>query len=145
MTFLQETQEGLCTQCAKLLLSCPSLCDPMDYSPPGSAVHGILQARILQHVVIALLQGILLTEVWNLGLQQCRQILYHVSHQGSPRKFKEPNKRSMILGVTAGDIQGLSWHLAVMPWGQPLCQAPEVSVGLPRRGGVSFQPPLAAA
>ena len=80
----------------------------MDYSPPGSAVHGILQARILQHVVIALLQGILLTEVWNLGLQQCRQILYHVSHQGSPRKFKEPNKRSMILGVTAGDIQGLS-------------------------------------
>ena len=27
--------------------SCPTLCDPMDYSPPGSSVHGILQARIL--------------------------------------------------------------------------------------------------
>ena len=27
--------------------SCPSLCDPMDCSPPGSSVHGILQARIL--------------------------------------------------------------------------------------------------
>ena len=25
--------------------SCPTLCDPMDYSPPGSSVHGILQAR----------------------------------------------------------------------------------------------------
>ena len=27
--------------------SCPTLCDPMDCSPPGSSVHGILQARIL--------------------------------------------------------------------------------------------------
>ena len=28
--------------------SCPTLCDPMDYSPPGSSVHGISQARILE-------------------------------------------------------------------------------------------------
>ena len=28
--------------------SCPTLCDPMDCSPPGSSVHGILQARILE-------------------------------------------------------------------------------------------------
>ena len=27
--------------------SCPTLCGPMDYSPPGSSVHGIFQARIL--------------------------------------------------------------------------------------------------
>ena len=33
---------------AKLLQSCPSLCDPMDHSLPGSSVHGILQARILE-------------------------------------------------------------------------------------------------
>ena len=32
--------------------SCPTLCDPMDYSPPGSSVHGILQARILAWVAI---------------------------------------------------------------------------------------------
>ena len=31
---------------AKLLQSCPTLCAPMDCSPPGSSVHGILQARI---------------------------------------------------------------------------------------------------
>ena len=30
--------------------SCPTLCDPMDYSPPGSSVHGIFQARILEWV-----------------------------------------------------------------------------------------------
>ena len=33
---------------AKSLQSCLTLCDPMDYSPPGSSVHGILQARILK-------------------------------------------------------------------------------------------------
>ena len=29
---------------------CPALCDPMDYSPPGSSVHGIFQARMLKWV-----------------------------------------------------------------------------------------------
>ena len=33
--------------------SCPTLCDPMDYSPPGSSVHGIFQARVLEWGVIA--------------------------------------------------------------------------------------------
>ena len=33
---------------AQLLQSCPTLGDPMDWSPPGSSVHGILQARILE-------------------------------------------------------------------------------------------------
>ena len=33
--------------------SCPTLCDPMGYSPPGSSVHGILQARILEWVAIS--------------------------------------------------------------------------------------------
>ena len=34
--------------CAKLLQSCPTLCNSMDCSPPGSPVHGILQASILE-------------------------------------------------------------------------------------------------
>ena len=34
--------------CAQSLKSCPTLCYPMDCSPPGSSVHGILQARILE-------------------------------------------------------------------------------------------------
>ena len=36
--------------CAKLLQSCPTLCNPMDCSLPGSSVYGILQARILECV-----------------------------------------------------------------------------------------------
>ena len=38
---------------AKLLQSCPTLCDPTDGSPPGSPVPEILQARILEWVAIS--------------------------------------------------------------------------------------------
>ena len=37
----------------KSLSKCPTLCDPMDYSLPGSSVHGIFQARVLEWVAIA--------------------------------------------------------------------------------------------
>ena len=37
---------------AKLLQSCPILCDPVDYSPSGSSVHGVLQARVLEWVAM---------------------------------------------------------------------------------------------
>ena len=53
---------------AKSLQLCPTLCDPMDYSPLGSSVHGILQAREPKKTGVgchALLQGIFLTEGWN--------------------------------------------------------------------------------
>ena len=36
-----------CCYCL-VIRSCPTLCDPMDCSPPGSSFHGILQARILE-------------------------------------------------------------------------------------------------
>ena len=52
---------------SELLQSCPALCDPMDYSPPGSSVHGILQARILENCH-SLLQGIFPTQGSNLCL-----------------------------------------------------------------------------
>ena len=38
---------------AKLLQSCPTLCDPTDGSPSGSPVHGILQARTLEWIAIS--------------------------------------------------------------------------------------------
>ena len=38
---------------AKLLQSCPTLCDPIDGSPPGSTVSGILQARTMEWVAIS--------------------------------------------------------------------------------------------
>ena len=44
---------GSAAAAAKSLQSCPTLCDPIDGSPPGSAVPEILQARILEWVAIA--------------------------------------------------------------------------------------------
>ena len=99
----------------KVAQSCPTLCDPLDYT-----VHGILQARItgvgscsllqgsnpglphgrrilyqlshkgspriLEWVDLSLLQRIFPTQEWNRGLLHCRWILYQLSYQGSPQE-----------------------------------------------------------
>ena len=59
--------------------------DRMDCSLPGSSVHGDSPGKNTGVVYHALLQGIFPTQGSNLGLLHCRQILYHLSHQGSPR------------------------------------------------------------
>ena len=43
--------------CAELLQSCPTLCNPMNYSLPGCSVHGILQARVLEWVAMPSSRG----------------------------------------------------------------------------------------
>ena len=115
----------------KVAQSCPTLCNPMDYT-----VHGILQARILEWVAfpfsrgssqprdwthepqrkpkntgvgsLSLLQGIFLTQESNQGLLQCRRILYQVSHQGSTitvgRKRIYWVNESFLGGWCAGDL-----------------------------------------
>ena len=45
------------SMCVKSLQSCLTLCNPMDCSPPGSSVHGILQARILEWVAMPSSRG----------------------------------------------------------------------------------------
>ena len=55
--------------------SCPTFCSPMDCSPPGSSVHGILQARILEWVAISFSKGIFLTQGSNPSLLHCRETL----------------------------------------------------------------------
>jgi len=55
----------------------------MDYSPPGSSIHGLLQARILGMGCHFLLQGLFLIQGLNPGLLHYKQILYHLSYQGS--------------------------------------------------------------
>ena len=55
--------------------SCLTLCDPVDCSPPGSSIYGILQARILEWVAIFFSRGIFPTQGLNPGLLNCRQTL----------------------------------------------------------------------
>ena len=52
MTCFGRSSESLSAAAAKSLQSCPTLCDPIDSSPPGSPVPGILQARTLEWVAI---------------------------------------------------------------------------------------------
>ena len=53
ITVNKKVQNAVLLSTAKPLQSCPTLCDPIDSSPPGYAVPGILQARILEWVAIA--------------------------------------------------------------------------------------------
>ena len=49
---------------AQLFHLCPTLCDPMDCSPPSSSVHGILQARILEWVALPFSRGSCWPRYW---------------------------------------------------------------------------------
>ena len=57
MWLLPDVWESQVCVCAKSLQSCPTLCDPMDCGPPGSSVHGILQATILEWIAIPFSRG----------------------------------------------------------------------------------------
>ena len=60
---------------------CPTLCDTVDCSPPGSSVHGDSPGKNTGVACHALLQGIIPTQGSNPDLPHYRQILYHLSHQ----------------------------------------------------------------
>ena len=60
--------------------SYPTLCDPMDCSPPGSSVHGDSPGKNTGVGCHALLQGIFPTQGSNPGLPHCRQIFYQLNH-----------------------------------------------------------------
>ena len=62
---------------------CLTLCNPMDCSLPGSSVHGIFQARVLEWVAISFSRGPSRSRDWTQLFPHCRQMLYHLSHQGS--------------------------------------------------------------
>ena len=64
--------------------SCPTLCDPMDCSPPGCSVHGDSPGKDTGVSCHALLQGIFPIQGSNPGLLHCRQILYQLSHPSGP-------------------------------------------------------------
>ena len=69
---------------------CLTLCDPMDCSHPGSSVHGILQARILEWVAMPFSRGSSQprdqTHVSHVSCI-CRWVLYHWHQLGSPSQL----------------------------------------------------------
>ena len=72
---------------AKLLQSCPIMLDPMDCSLPGSSAHGLLQARVLEWVVMPFSRGSSQPrDRTHVSYISCigRRVLYHEQHLGSP-------------------------------------------------------------
>ena len=55
--YLNEVPAAAAAAAAKWFQSCPTLCDPIDGSPPGSAIPEILQARTLEWVAISFSKG----------------------------------------------------------------------------------------
>jgi len=102
-------------QFSSVAQSCLTLCDPMDYSPPGSFVHGILQARVGYH---SLLQRIFPVELLNLCLLHRGHILYCLNHKVSPTVV-ECGLRCLEAGgilLTQGLNQGLlHWQVDSLP------------------------------
>ena len=68
---------------AKSLQSCWTLCDPVDGSPPGSPIPGILQASILEWVAISFSRGSFQPRDWTWVSCIAGRLFYHLSHQGS--------------------------------------------------------------
>ena len=64
--FLSHLSSIVPLVCVLVAQSCPSLCDPMDYSLPGSSVHRILQVRILEWVPISVSRGSSQPRDWTL-------------------------------------------------------------------------------
>ena len=94
--------------CVCVAQSCPTVCNSMDCSSPGSSVRGILQARILEWITVPFSRessrpGIILR-----FLLHCRQILYHVSHLESPRGVFKPWCPSLI---PMNDLTGFKCNL----------------------------------
>ena len=80
----QPPSMGLSRCCCLVTQSCPTLRGSMDCSPPGFSVHGGSLGRNTGVSCHALLQRIFPTQGQNPALPHCRQILCHLSHQGSP-------------------------------------------------------------
>ena len=83
---------------------CPTLCDPMDCSPPGSSIHGISQARILEWVAISYSRGSSRprdqTHISCIGKRICLSL----SHLGHPLDIMASPKKKLIERASSSDL-----------------------------------------
>ena len=79
----QQSAGDIVCCCCWVAKSCPTLCNSMDHSLPGSSVHGISQAWILEWVVISFSRGSFLTQGSNPSLLHWQADSLPLSHLGS--------------------------------------------------------------
>ena len=97
--------------------SCPTLCDPKDCSPPGSSIHGIFQAEVLEWVATSSSSG----SSWPRNRTCVSRVVgrrfYHLSHQGSP----------IIHLVRTKKLQPLRWETWIFFF--PAAKLPQSMLG----------------
>ena len=108
---------SLCHSLCLIAQLCPTVCNPMDCSPPGSSVHGDSLRKNTGVGCHAFLQGILPTQGLNPGLLHCRQIPYHLSHW-------EPSLRLLIQDLKGWHHQGITFNMSAN------LESPAVVIGL---------------
>ena len=77
---------------SEVVQSCPTLCDPMDCGLPGSSVHGIFLARILEQVAVSVSRRSSQPRDGTLVSHIVGSCFYCLSHQGSRVSSKESFK-----------------------------------------------------
>ena len=91
-----------------------TLCDPLDHSPPGSSVHGVFQARILEWVTISFSRGSSQPRDWT--LVSC---VSYIDHLGSPWWIIQLSLTETLsvnslggFGFSMSNLFELSWHFS---------------------------------
>jgi len=79
----------ICQLIVLVAQSCPTLCNPVDCSPPCSSVHGILQARILEWIAISFSNPV---HNWgDIHTKMSQFIVGLLMNRASPRDYRYPN------------------------------------------------------
>ena len=89
---------------------CPTLCNPMDSSPPDSSVHGDSPGKNTGVSYHALLQGIFPTQGWNPGLPNCTRSFYCLSHLGisKSKEFEYDETLKLCCKIIFGSLESSS-------------------------------------
>ena len=101
-----RTDLNLFCCCCSVAKLCLTLCNPMDCSRPGSSVHGISQARILEWVVISLSKGSSQPRGWTRVSCTGRWILYRWTTREAPGIFI-----LLILFTSYGSLNTMLWYI----------------------------------
>ena len=149
--FLLLAQHILEKGCVLVTQSCPTLCDPMDGRPPGYSIQGILQARILEWIVIPFFRGSFWLRDWlrvscTIGrfstIWSTREApeIKKIRNPGTEDSYRSPSlyiwpwKKPWWWGFwlktqcTVATVP-IALSPALFHWGQtPLCSVPEISL-----------------
>ena len=103
---------------------CPTLCDPMDYGPPGSSVHGSLQARLLEMVAIPFSKGCSQPRDWTLIFCTAGRFFNIWATREAPLVIASTsdlhtNKRKVVFNIVFMHLHGfyvILHHLSSLSW-----------------------------